>query len=119
MGVLLTVVNRDQESLALTICADRTCRPEVTLQPGESTATAADRVSGNLAPASGGAVGFTAENPFIGLPRIVLDAGSGRVDFDLQEGEIQQARVPGFEGVVTASRQNDTDYKMMTLGVTR
>ena len=64
-------------------------------------------------------MGFTAENPFIGLSRIVLDAASGRVDFDLQEGEIQQARVLGFEGVVTASRQADTDNKVMTLGVSR
>jgi len=117
LGVRLDVVNRGRDPLSVTICGDGSCRAERPLSPGQSTAMAAGSVKGQFAFSSGRAVDFTAENPFIGQPRISLRTFSDSADLPLSVGESQTARLPSFAGQLTGSRASDTDYKMLRLEV--
>jgi hypothetical protein len=114
LGVNLQVVNDTPNPLTITICGDGTCKPQMDLQPAQSVSVSAGEVTGLIGFQSSDKVDFAARNPFLGVPYIELRSSPDRVEtFDLSEGETQQVTIDGH--TFTASRDPDSDFKMLTL----
>lgn len=115
LGVNLQVSNRAQSSLKVTICGDGSCR-SVDLQPAQVTSMSASEVTGLINFQNGDRVDFSARNPFIGRPYVEVRSGADGIQTSTLS-EFQSVQFSLGAHSFTASRDADTDYKMLKLTV--
>ena len=125
LGVALRVANKGADDLRLQLCSvsDTTGTPSqcrsYTLGGDQIESLTADGVLGTVELQSGGQppVEFKAVNPFVGSPYVALKWMGDSTKLGLDEGERAFARMGDFRFV--ASREADTDFKLLTLEVSR